>query len=70
MCAEINHCVDRCLVVGILLAALFQPFWPIGIRRAAEFSLALVTFVLLVGWRQPAWRVVLFCAGVGGLTLA
>ena len=20
--------------------------------------------------RQPAWRVVLFCAGVGGLTLA
>ena len=36
----------------------------------AEFSLALVTFLRLVGWRQPAWRVVLFCAGVGGLTLA
>ena len=30
----------------------------------------LVVFVLLVSWRQPAWRVVLFCAGVGGLTLA
>ncbi|QNI61843.1 hypothetical protein [Synechococcus sp. TAK9802] len=27
-------------------------------------------FVLLVSWRQSAWRVVLFCAGVGGLTLA
>jgi len=26
--------------------------------------------MVLVSWRQPAWRVVLFCAGVGGLTLA
>ena len=59
--------------MGILLAALFQPVWQTGIRGGAEFSLALVAlvaFVLLVGWRQPAWRVVLFCAGVGGLTLA
>ena len=24
----------------------------------------------MVSWRQPTWRVVLFCAGVGGLTLA
>ena len=57
-------------VVGILLAALFQPIWQTGIRGAAEFSLALVAFLLLVGWRQPTWRVVLFCAAVGGLTLA
>ena len=47
-------------VVGILLAALFQPVWQTGIRGGAEFSLALVAFVLLVCWRQPAWRVVLF----------
>ena len=57
-------------VVGILLAALFHPVWQAGIRGGAEFSLALVAFVLLVSWRQPAWRVVLFCSGVGGLTLA
>ena len=60
-------------VVGILLAALFQPVWQTGIRGGAEFSLALVAlvaFVLLVGWRQPAWRVVLFWAAVGGLILA
>ena len=57
-------------VVGILLAALFQPVWQTGIRGVAEFSLALVAFLLLVSWRQPAWRVVLFCAAVGGLTLA
>ena len=30
----------------------------------------LVGWHLRVSWRQPAWRVVLFCAGVGGLTLA
>ena len=54
-------------MVGIRLAALFQPVWQTGICGGAEFSLALV---LLVSWRQPAWRVVLFCAGVGGLTLA
>ena len=29
----------------------------------------MLAFVLLVSWRQPAWRVVVFCAGVGGLTL-
>jgi chromate transporter len=57
-------------VVGILLAALFQPVWQTGIRGGAEFSLALVAFVLLVSWRQPAWRVVLFCAGIGGLILS
>ena len=56
--------------MGILLAALFQPVWQTGIRGGAEFSLALVAFALLVGLRQPAWRVVLFCAVVGGLTLA
>ena len=55
-------------VVGILLAALFQPVWQTAIRGGAEFSLALVAFVLLVCWRQPAWRVVLLCAVVGGVT--
>ena len=33
-------------VVGILLAALFQPVWQKGIRCGAEFSLALVAYVL------------------------
>ena len=30
----------------------------------------LVLLELVASGRQPAWRVVLFCAGVGGLTLA
>ena len=54
-------------VVGILLAALFQPVWQSAIRGSAEFCLAIIAFLLLVCWRQPAWRVVLFCAVVGGL---
>lgn len=57
-------------VVGSLLAAWFQPVWHTGIRGGAEFSLALAAFVLWVSWRQPSWRVVRFCAGVGGLILA
>ena len=54
-------------VVGILLAAFFQPVWQTAIRGGTEFSLAITAFLLLVCWRQPAWRVVLFCALVGGM---
>ena len=56
-------------VVGILLAALFQPLWQVAIRGVADFCLALVAFLLLVGWKQPAWRVVMACALVGAVLL-
>ena len=56
--------------MGIILTALSEPVWQTEIRGGSEFSLALVAFVLLMGWQQPAWRVVLFCALVEGLTLA
>lgn len=56
-------------VVGILLAALYQPVWRVGIRNSADFSLALLAVLLLMAWRQPAWRVVLFCGLIGGLVL-
>ena len=57
-------------VVGILLAALYQPLWRVGIEGGKEFCLLLIAFVLLVRWKQPAWRVVMFCAAVGGLILS
>ena len=57
-------------VVGVLLAALFQPVWLAGIKTSADFSLAMVAFLLLVGWKQPAWRVVVVCGLVGGFTLS
>ena len=56
-------------VVGILVAALFQPIWQSAILGRAEFSLAITAFLLLVCWKQPAWRVVLLCAVVGGLVI-
>ena len=57
-------------VVGILLAALFQPIWQSAILGRAEFCLAITAFLLLVCWKQPAWRVVLLCAVVGGFGLS
>ena len=56
-------------VVGILLAALYQPLWQVGIVGGKEFCLLVIAFVLLVRWKQPAWRVVTFCAVMGGLFL-
>ena len=57
-------------VVAVLLETLFQPVWQAGILSSSELTLALVALVLLVSWLQPGWRVVLKCAGVGGLALA
>ena len=57
-------------VVGVLLAGLFQPVWLAGIKDSADFCLMMVAFLLLVGWRQPAWRVVVVCGLVGGFTLS
>ena len=56
-------------VVGLLLAALYNPVWTSAIHGGADFGLALVAFVALVFWRAPPWAVVLAC-GVGGAVLA
>jgi chromate transporter len=52
-------------VVGVLLAALYQPVWMAGILNARDFALAIVAFLLLFLWRTPPWLVVALCA-VGG----
>jgi chromate transporter len=52
-------------VVGLLLAALYDPVWTSAIRGHADFGLALVAFGLLVFWRVPPWLVVLLSA-IGG----
>jgi chromate transporter len=57
-------------VVGLLLAALYQPVWVSAIRNASDFVLALVAFGLLVIWKWPPWVVVLLTAlGGAGLSL-
>jgi chromate transporter len=52
-------------VVGILLAALYQPIWTSAIHAPIDFALSLLAFGLLVLWKWPPWLVVLFSALVG-----
>ncbi|MDE0334528.1 MAG: chromate transporter, partial [Defluviicoccus sp.] len=52
-------------VVGLLLAALYDPVWTEGVRSAGDFVLALAAFVLLAAWKAPPWLVVLLGAAAG-----
>ena len=52
-------------VVGLLLAALYNPVWTSAIFNAADFGLALAAFTLLVMWKVPPWLVVILCAAGG-----
>lgn len=54
-------------VVGILVAALYDPIWTSAILSVKDFSLALVAFMLLAFWRLPPWIVVIFCGVIGWL---
>jgi chromate transporter len=55
-------------VVGLLLAALYDPVWTSAILSPADFGLALAAFTLLVFWKTPAWLVVIL-TGLGGWAL-
>jgi chromate transporter len=55
-------------VLGLLLAALYNPVWTAGIAGPADFALAASAFLLLLMWQTPPWLVVALCA-VGGATL-
>lgn len=48
-------------VVGILLAAFYQPIWTSAIFDAVDFSIALIAFVGLVFWKIPPWLIVVVC---------
>ena len=56
-------------VVGLLLAALYDPVWTAGIAGAADFALAVAAFLLLFMWKTPPWLVVVLCA-LGGAVIA
>jgi chromate transporter len=57
-------------VVGLLLAALYQPVWTVGITNATDFALAIAAFILLFMWQTPPWLVVLLSAAAGALISA
>ncbi|WP_426234607.1 chromate efflux transporter [Pseudomonas sp. TWP3-2] len=45
-------------VVGLLLAALYQPVWTSAIVQVQDFGLALLALVALMFWKLPPWLVV------------
>ena len=57
-------------VVGLLLAALYDPVWSSAVKSHADFGLALVAFGLLMFWRLPLWLVVVIAAAGGSLLAA
>ena len=52
-------------VVGLLLAAFYDPVWTAGVRSGTDFALALAALVLLVSWKAPPWLVVVLGALAG-----
>ncbi len=53
-------------VVGILLAALYDPIWVSSIMAPANFVLAAILFTLLAFWKTPPWVIVVVGA-LGGI---
>jgi chromate transporter len=56
-------------VVGLLLAALYNPVWTAGILGPYDFALAVAAFLLLFMWNVPPWLVVVLSA-LGGAAIA
>ena len=55
-------------VVGLLLAALYDPVWTAAIHGPRDFALALTALLALNAWKLPPWAVVLGC-GLAGVVL-
>ena len=56
-------------VVGILIAALYQPIWTSSILAPIDFAFAALLFSMLVFWKLPPWVIVLTGA-LGGVILS
>lgn len=48
-------------MVGLLLAAFYDPVWREGVRNGIDFSIAVVGFVLLAAVRLPVGWLLLWC---------
>jgi chromate transporter len=56
-------------VVGLLGAALYSPIWTSAVQERRDFAVALVGFILLVGWKAPP-VVVVAVSALGGAAFA
>jgi len=52
-------------VIGLLLAALYDPIWTSAVKSRADFAVVAAAFGLLAFWKRPPWIVVLFGAASG-----
>lgn len=52
-------------VVGLLLAALYNPIWTGSVFSPEDFGLVMVLFGLLAIWKMPPWSVVIIAAAGG-----
>ena len=52
-------------VVGLLLAALYDPVWITAIHAPSDVALGLAAFGMLAWWKLPPWLVVLLGAATG-----
>jgi chromate transporter len=57
-------------VVGLLLAAFYDPVWTAGILNKADYALAAAAFLLLFMWKTPPWLVVVLSALGGEIVYA
>jgi chromate transporter len=56
-------------VVGLLLAALYNPVWTSAVETPEDFALTVSALGLLMFWKTPPWMVVALAAG-GGAAIA
>ena len=57
-------------VVGLLLAALYDPVWTNAVKAPGDFAVVVGAFGLLAFWRAPPWLVVPLAAGAGAAIAA
>ncbi|MFK7691953.1 chromate efflux transporter [Paenibacillus sp. HJGM_3] len=56
-------------VVGLLLAALYDPIWTSSVQAPKDFAIASLLFVAIAYWQVPSWILVLAGAAVGAIWL-
>lgn len=56
-------------VVGILIAAFYEPIWTSSILSPIDFAFAAILFSMLVYWKMPPWVIVVIGA-IGGALIS
>lgn len=56
-------------VVGLLLAALYDPIWTSSINKPVDFTLAAALFGMLEYWKLPSW-VIVITGTAGGILIS